>query len=198
MLLLIWAALGAVLGYLLELYAVYALRNREHRPLRGSRLLAILAMAIAVPLLYRAAPGLFLPNLVLLCLLTVVTLTDLMAMLILNRTLAVFAVPLILLRLWYPLEGGLLASVAGGALAFALMAAMAVLSRGQVGGGDVKLYALLGFYMGTEAVLVNLFLASVLALTGTLLLLALRKKKRSDPVSFGPYIALAGALMLLL
>ena len=67
-----------------------------------------------------------------------------------------------------------------------------LLSRGGMGGGDVKLMAVCGFLLGWQRVLLALGLAAVL---GTLVMLPIhiaKRKKRGDPIPFGPFLA-AGA-----
>jgi leader peptidase (prepilin peptidase)/N-methyltransferase len=77
-----------------------------------------------------------------------------------------------------------------------LIAAIVVLSRGGMGGGDIKLAAMIGAFLGWPGVAVALFAAFVLGgLTG-IVLLALRVRGRKDAIPFGPALA-AGALVAL-
>jgi leader peptidase (prepilin peptidase)/N-methyltransferase len=68
-----------------------------------------------------------------------------------------------------------------------------VLGRDSLGGGDIKLFALTGLYLGLIGTLFALLLSAVLGLVFALLL----KKRRSQAFPFGPAIAAADALMLL-
>ncbi len=64
-----------------------------------------------------------------------------------------------------------------------------VLSKGGMGGGDVKLMAVCGLLLGWKNILLALGLAAVI---GTLVMLPLhiiRRKKRDDPIPFGPFLA---------
>ena len=63
------------------------------------------------------------------------------------------------------------------------------LSRGGMGGGDVKLAAMIGAYLGVAGVVVALFLAVALGATVGLTLLALRLRTRKDMIPFGPALA---------
>ncbi|MBU2765780.1 prepilin peptidase [Acidithiobacillus ferrivorans] len=65
-----------------------------------------------------------------------------------------------------------------------------------MGGGDLKLLALIGAWLGWQAVFLTLFIA---ALSGGLVALSflLRGKGRDYAMPFGPYLALGGWLMLL-
>lgn len=76
-----------------------------------------------------------------------------------------------------------------GALVFGgLLLLFAILSRGGMGGGDIKLFFLIGLALGWQNTLLALFLAS---LTGTLVggvLLLLGRIKQRQLVPFGPFI----------
>ena len=93
------------------------------------------------------------------------------------------------------LRNALLGVVLGGGL-FLLMAILSVviLQREGMGGGDIKLIAMLGAFLGWQAVLVTIFLAAVLGASVGLALILLRRKDRREPLPFGPFLAL-GALL---
>ena len=87
--------------------------------------------------------------------------------------------------------------LAGGALGFAVLFLIAVLSPGAMGMGDVKLTIFLGIIIGYPEIVIVLFLAFI---TGGLIagiLLAFKKIKRKDTIAFGPYLALAGMITTL-
>ncbi len=69
-----------------------------------------------------------------------------------------------------------------------------ILSRGGMGGGDIKLAAMIGAYLGVPGVVVALFLAVAIGAGAGLLLLALRLRTRKDMIPFGPALAV-GALI---
>lgn len=79
----------------------------------------------------------------------------------------------------------------GGMLALSLVMDR-VLGRESLGGGDIKLFAVTGLYLGLAGTLFALLLACIL---GLLFALALRRG-RSQPFPFGPAIAAAAAGML--
>ncbi|MBI2159474.1 MAG: prepilin peptidase, partial [Candidatus Rokubacteria bacterium] len=62
-----------------------------------------------------------------------------------------------------------------------------------MGGGDMKLAAMLGAFLGWKVLLFSLFVAVLVGgiLAGGLLATGLRGRK--DPVPFGPFLALGGA-----
>lgn len=90
---------------------------------------------------------------------------------------------------WLESAGGIL--LGGG-----LFVAVIVLSRGGMGGGDLKLGAMLGAFLGWQAVLVALFVAVVLGGTSAVALLASRRLARKDAIPFGPFLAVGGAVAL--
>ena len=92
-----------------------------------------------------------------------------------------------------PLLDHVLAAVAGGAV-FLLLA---VLTRGGIGGGDIKLIAALGLWLGSDALLGVVAAGLVLGGIAALLLLITGKKKRGEYFAYGPcftIIALLAAL----
>ena len=84
----------------------------------------------------------------------------------------------------------LLAGLAGGAV-FLLLA---VLTKGGIGGGDVKLIATLGLWFGTKALLTIAMTGIVLAGLVALVLLLTKQKGRLDYIAYGPYFALAAII----
>ena len=89
-------------------------------------------------------------------------------------------------------EAGLGLVVVGGVV---LLVAEA--SRGGMGGGDVKLAALIGFYLGWRAGLAAFLAAVFLGAGAGLVLIALGLKTRKDYIPFGPFLG-AGALVAML
>jgi leader peptidase (prepilin peptidase)/N-methyltransferase len=87
-------------------------------------------------------------------------------------------------------------SVPGLAAGFGLFYAVAILSRGGMGGGDIKLMAGVGALMGWKAVLLTTFLGSLLGSVIGIFLMVARGKGRKTKIPFGPFLA-AGALITL-
>ena len=71
-----------------------------------------------------------------------------------------------------------------------------LVSGGGMGGGDMKLAAMLGAFLGWKALLVALFVAIVLGGVVAVALLTLRLRGRKDPVPFGPFLAVGGVMGL--
>jgi leader peptidase (prepilin peptidase)/N-methyltransferase len=106
----------------------------------------------------------------------------------------------------YPgLVGGLLLAIPQGRFVDALFAAagagalfllIAIVSGGGMGGGDIKLAAMMGAFLGWPRIPVALLLAFVLGAGAGLLLIALRRRSRKDPIPFGPALAVGGVIAL--
>ena len=69
-------------------------------------------------------------------------------------------------------------------------------SRGGMGGGDLKLGAMLGAFLGWKALLFALFVAIVAGGAVGAVLLAAGLRSRKDPIPFGPFLAVGGAMAL--
>jgi prepilin signal peptidase PulO-like enzyme (type II secretory pathway) len=72
-----------------------------------------------------------------------------------------------------------------------LFYAIALLSRNGMGGGDVKLMAVLGLGAGWPYVIVVVLLSFVLGAVTDLVLLALKLTTRKSPLAFAPFLSLA-------
>jgi prepilin signal peptidase PulO-like enzyme (type II secretory pathway) len=86
-------------------------------------------------------------------------------------------------------------SVLGAAVGFVLMLLIALISRGGMGMGDVKLMAMIGAFMGWKAVFFVLFGASLLGSIGGILYLYITKQDRRTPIPFGPSMAVAALVL---
>lgn len=74
---------------------------------------------------------------------------------------------------------------------------LAVVTKGGMGGGDIKLMAMLGFWLGTSGVLWVVLLSSNIGAVVSLILMALKIKGRKDYIPFGPFIVIAAMLVML-
>ena len=87
----------------------------------------------------------------------------------------------------------LLGILAGGGILFAVI----VVSGGGMGGGDMKLGAMMGAFLGYKLALLALFLAVILGGAVSLALLSTGIRRRKDPIPFGPFLAVASAVAML-
>ncbi len=85
-------------------------------------------------------------------------------------------------------------SVIGILLGGGLFLVIILASRGGMGGGDLKLGALLGAFLGWKALLFGLFVAILLGGVIGAALLATGVRGRKDPIPFGPFLAAGGAM----
>jgi leader peptidase (prepilin peptidase)/N-methyltransferase len=118
----------------------------------------------------------------------IIIVSDIHYMLIPDKILIWFAGIFLLERIIWPLTpwwDSLLGAVTG----FTLLLIIALVSKGGMGFGDVKLYALLGLVLGVKLVLLSFFLSTLFgAVIGGLALL-FKIVKRRQPLPFGPFIA---------
>ena len=82
----------------------------------------------------------------------------------------------------------------GGGLLFFLLA---VLTKGAIGGGDIKLIAALGLWLGIRPLLSVIMFGFLAGGAAALFLLVTKQKKRQDYFAYGPYFALSGIAVLL-
>jgi leader peptidase (prepilin peptidase) / N-methyltransferase len=78
-----------------------------------------------------------------------------------------------------------------------ILVAVVILSGGGMGGGDVKLGAMMGAFLGYKLALLALFLAVILGGFVALSLLFTGIRGRKDPIPFGPFLATAAAVAML-
>lgn len=92
---------------------------------------------------------------------------------------------------------GWLNSLIGLLLGGGLFYLVAVASRGGMGGGDIKLIAMLGAFLGWRYTLLTIFLGALAGAIVGLSLMVFKGKGRKHPVPFGPFLALGAIASLL-
>jgi len=125
-----------------------------------------------------------------------ITISDLQYKIIPNKVIFPSMAIFTLFRLWQhplPLVDYLIGFLLGGGLFYLI----ALLSRGGMGGGDIKLMAMIGIVSGWKLTLLTIMIASFIATIIGGWLIALGKIKRKEPIPFGPFIALAAAVAYL-
>jgi leader peptidase (prepilin peptidase)/N-methyltransferase len=90
-----------------------------------------------------------------------------------------------------------LASVLGLLVGGSLFYLIAVVSRGGMGGGDIKLIAMIGAFLGWQGALFTIFSGALLGSLVGMILMLLGKKGRKDKVPFGPFLS-CGAILFML
>ena len=130
------------------------------------------------------------------CLLTVILVTDLERGVILNKVVYPAAGIALIIGAFMP-NPGIVKVLIGGGLGLAIMLLVALVSRGGIGWGDVKMAGLVGLLTGFPLVLVSLLLAVVGGGLIATVLLVLKLKQRRQTIPFGPFLSL-GAMVTLL
>lgn len=165
-------------------------RARLRKPL----LFLLLLLCLGKAWITSAPPILFYIT-VAIVLLSFVTATDFEQYVIFDSMLLPLAVCGICytLHMQFPLWEHFAAGLGGGLLFFVLT----LLTKGAIGGGDIKLIAALGLWLGVRPLLSVIaygFMAGGLA---ALFLLITKEKSRHSYFAYGPYFSLSGICVLL-
>jgi len=137
------------------------------------------------------------------CLFIIIFVIDLEHSLILNKVVYPGMVAALLLALypwpWFSESIGMRVAYAalGGAAGFAIFLLIAIVSRGGMGWGDVKLAALIGLATGFPLVFVAIIMAAILGGIVAVALMIAKKRNRREMIPFGPFLALAAMVTLL-
>jgi leader peptidase (prepilin peptidase)/N-methyltransferase len=90
-----------------------------------------------------------------------------------------------------------LASLLGVLIGGAFFYLIALISKGGMGGGDIKLIAMIGAFLGWQGAFFTIFSGALLGSLVGVTLMLLGKKGRKDKVPFGPFLS-CGAILFLL
>jgi leader peptidase (prepilin peptidase)/N-methyltransferase len=137
------------------------------------------------------------------CLFIIIFVIDLEHGLILNKVVYPGMVVALLLALlphpWLTrwLVTGVANAALGGAVSFVILFLIAILSRGGMGWGDVKLAALIGLATGFPLVFFSLIMGAILGGIVAVALIIAKKKTRRETIPFGPFLAVATVITLL-
>lgn len=105
---------------------------------------------------------------------------------------AAIGLPLTILLRWENLTDYFFGFAVGGGTILLIV----VLSRGGMGGGDIKLFATVGMYLGLRLTVLALLLSFVFGSIAGLILILLKGKKMKDAIPFAPFIALGSIVSL--
>ncbi|MBL1229150.1 prepilin peptidase [Enterococcus sp. BWB1-3] len=133
----------------------------------------------------------------LISLLLIISVSDVLYQIIPNKVLLPFFIAAVLERIiipqnqhwWYPAAGFL--------VGFIPLYILGEVSKKGMGGGDIKLFAVLGVFLGPVQVFASLFFAALIALIFALIWFAY-KKERQKYIPFGPFIAISSVLVYLI
>lgn len=73
-----------------------------------------------------------------------------------------------------------------------------VISRGGIGMGDIKLFAVTGIYMGSGSILAVIFLAVMASAVYSVVMLLLKKVKLKEEIPFAPFVLIGTVLTMAL
>jgi leader peptidase (prepilin peptidase) / N-methyltransferase len=118
----------------------------------------------------------------------IITVSDIKYMLIPDKILLFFAGIFLVERIFIPLSPWW-DSLLGATIGFVVLLLISIVSKGGMGGGDIKLFALLGFVLGTKLVLMSLFISTLLGALIGIIGIMLGVFERKKPIPFGPFIA---------
>ena len=123
------------------------------------------------------------------------TVTDFEQHVIMDEMLLAFAIFgfCYILHLHLPVLNHIFASLGGG-LFFLILA---VISKGAIGGGDIKLIATLGLWLGAAPLLSVIIYGAMAGGIAALLLLVCKKIKKNQYLAYGPYFALSAIGIML-
>lgn len=127
-------------------------------------------------------------------LLAIIIVSDIAYMIIPDKVL-LFFLPLLALGRFFAHTEPWWDSLLGPVVGFTVLFLVALLSKGGMGGGDIKLFFLIGLALGTIGTLVTLFFASIIGLIVGFVFLKIRGKDRKTPIPFGPSIAIAALVV---
>jgi len=137
------------------------------------------------------------------CLFIVIFVIDLEHSLILNKVVYPGMIVALLLSLypwpWFSESIGIRVAYAalGGAIGFGIFLVIALVSRGGMGWGDVKLAALIGLATGFPLVFLAIIMAAILGGIVAVALLIAKRRGRREMIPFGPFLAVAAMVTLL-
>lgn len=127
--------------------------------------------------------------LTLISLLVIIFVSDITYMIIPDKVLLFFTPLFIIERIFVPLDPWW-DMFAGSIVGFLLLYLIAVVSKGGMGGGDIKLYAVIGLALGWKLVLLSFFLATLIGTIFGLIGIVIGKVRKGKPMPFGPAIVI--------
>jgi len=137
------------------------------------------------------------------CLFIVIFVIDLEQGLILNKVVYPSMVVALLLALiprpWLTqwIVTGIANAAIGGAIGFAIFFLIALISRGGMGWGDVKLAGLIGLATGFPLVFLSIIMGAILGGIVAVAMVIAKKRQRRQTIPFGPFLAVAAMITLL-
>lgn len=158
-------------------------------------LLFLLLAACIVKVSIITTPPTFFYWIAAIVLLSFVTVTDFEQYVIFDAMLLPFAVVgfAYTIHMELPVANHIVAALGGGLLFFILT----IITKGAIGGGDIKLIASMGLWLGVRPMLSVITYGFITGGLAALFLLITKQKSRHSYFAYGPYFALSGVGILL-
>lgn len=129
--------------------------------------------------------------------LIVVSFIDLELQIIPDRLIAFALIVGVVFNIIYEFKLSLLNGILGLIIGGGLFLLIAIVTRGAMGGGDIKLMGVLGFVLGWRYILMITLLSFIIGAFISIFLLAFKVKGRKDFIPFGPFISIAAFITML-
>ncbi|QIB26473.1 prepilin peptidase [Caloranaerobacter azorensis] len=129
-------------------------------------------------------------------LLIVISVIDYKHQIIPNSILLFGFFTILIFKLLYYSKAELLNSILGLLIGGLIFSIIVIVSRGGMGGGDIRLIALLGFFFGWKHLLLLMLLSFVIGAFFSIILLLLKIKSMKDFIPFGPFISIAAIITI--
>lgn len=142
---------------------------------------------VLAPILLGWTPDLFIAW-SLISLLVIIFVTDISYMLIPNKIIFFFMFMFILLIIIKPLNPWW-DSITGTVIGFGIPLVITLISKGGMGGGDIKLFGIIGFLMGSKGVILAFIFSTFYGALFGFVGLVFGRLKQRKPIPFGPFIA---------
>lgn len=138
-------------------------------------------------------------SIVFLSMLIIIIISDYQTMIIPDSVLIVFSAILILIKYFMFDMNVVGESLISALLSFIVMLLIKLLGdfmfkKESMGGGDIKLLGVFGFVLGFPMSLISIFLAAIIALPISIIIL---KLKKTHEIPFGPFLAIAAIIIFL-
>ncbi len=97
----------------------------------------------------------------------------------------------VIFNIIYNFKGNLLNGAIGLVIGGGIFLLIFAVTKGAMGGGDVKLMGVLGFFVGWKYILLIMVSSFIIGAIISIVLLIFKIKSRKDYIPFGPFIAMA-------
>jgi|GEM_PF-3454918 len=126
----------------------------------------------------------------------VITMCDMMGRRIPNKIVMVTLLSGVVLHFFFFSGSSLLQSILGSVVGFFVMFGLQIVSRNNLGMGDVKLFAVIGFFLGWKSCLAAVLLTSIFGGIHALVYVSFKGFNEGSSIPYAPSAALASSLLL--